>query len=75
MKLTAYHKHVLMVCDFDREAIADLLLAHCMQQNPMTFELIEETGDAEITNLTFFKVADILINEAVIEKFELILSQ
>ena len=68
--LTAYHKHLLNISDFDRTLLANYILAHAMQQNCQAFQLLERTGDDGYSQKTFFKAADWLLRQAKIEKYE-----
>lgn len=62
MELLAYHRWLLREAGGSREKLAQILLHDLMEdQNPMAFDLLEQTGDKGYNNHTLLKAADILL--------------
>ena len=61
MIINAFHRFVWSINDGEREAVIEWLKKEIMgNQNPLVFELLEETGDTKYTNETFDKAYDVL---------------
>lgn len=63
MELTAYHKWLIKHCAADKDCIALQLTHDAAVRNPQAFDVLALTGDKSYTRSTFYKAANLILNE------------
>ncbi len=67
MELLAYHKWLLQISKGDRDLLMVAIARDYFKQNEMAFDLIELTGEKTYDHNTFYKAADLILNNKLIK--------